>query len=406
MKLTRRHAIAAFSGASAGLIAQAAKGGIPGLWPQLPDGLRDEAALEALPGKRPLIKLTYRPPNYETPLSYLDTAITPNDAFFVRYHLADIPQVNAADWKLTIDGSAAANPVSFSLDDLRKNFDFVEITAVCQCSGNRRGLFEPHVPGVQWGPGAMGCAKWGGVRLKDVLAKAGVNKEAVELFLYGADGPVAPDTPAFVKSLPIGKAMDENILIAFQMNGEALPHWNGYPVRLVVPGWTAVYWTKHLNRIEISPKPSDNFWMTTAYRIPTGKFPLVQRFISQETAANTPITEILVNSLITNLSDGQKLKAGKPMKLRGMAWDGGYGIDTVAISSDAGKNWTPAELGPDTGRFAFRPFELAIGGLKSGPHQIMVRATNRAGQVQVPALIANPAGYHHNVIQKLTVMVG
>ena len=406
MNVTRRHALAALSGASAGLLAQAAGAGVPGLWPQLPDGLRDEASLEALSGKRPLIKLTYRPPNYETPLSYFDTPITPNDAFFVRYHLADIPQVNAADWKLTIDGSAAANPLSFSLDDLRKNFDFVEVTAVCQCSGNRRGLFDPHVPGVQWGPGAMGCAKWGGVRLKDVLAKAGINKDAVEVFLYGADGPVAPDTPAFVKSLPIGKAMDENILIAFQMNGEALPHWNGYPARLVVPGWTAVYWTKHLTRIEVSPKASDNFWMTTAYRIPTGKFPLVQRFISQENAVNTPITEILINSLVTNLSDGEQMKAGKPVTLRGVAWDGGYGIDNVAISSDGGINWTPAEMGHDYGRFAFRPFELSIGRLKPGQHQILVRATNKAGQSQVPALIANPAGYHHNVIQKLTVMVG
>src|SRR5450755_2661464 len=155
----------------------------------LPSGVRAEAVLEALPGKKPLIKLTYRPPNYETPIANFRTAITPNDAFFVRYHLADIPIVDAKTWRLTVGGDGANGRVQLSLDDL-KAMPATEVAAVCQCAGNRRGLFEPHVVGVEWGYGAMGCARFKGVRLKDVLDKVGLKKEAIELVLDGADGPV------------------------------------------------------------------------------------------------------------------------------------------------------------------------------------------------------------------------
>ena len=162
----------------------------PSLVSGLPSGVYDTAILDALPGKKPLIKLSYRPPNYETPVSYFKTAITPNDAFFVRYHLAVIPEIDAKEWRLKVGGEAAASPFELTLAELQTGFEQVEVTAVCQCSGNRRGLSQPHVPGVEWGLGAMGNAIWRGVRLKDVLAKAGLRKEAVEIVLDGADGPV------------------------------------------------------------------------------------------------------------------------------------------------------------------------------------------------------------------------
>jgi len=239
----------------------------------LPTGVYDTAVLDALPGKQPLIKLAYRPPNYETPVSYFSSPITANDAFFVRYHLADIPeQIDVPSWRLRVGGDAAANPFELTMVELQSGFEQVEITAVCQCSGNRRGLSDPHVPGVQWGLGAMGNAVWRGVRLKDVLAKAGLRKETVEVVLNGADGPVIDKTPDFVKSIPIWKALDENTIVAFRMNGQPLPHFNGFPARLVVPGWTATYWMKHLVSIEAAAKPFDGFWMKSAYRIPNGKF--------------------------------------------------------------------------------------------------------------------------------------
>ena len=236
------------------------------------------------------------------------TAITPNDEFFVRYHLTDIPQVDAGTWKLNIGGGSANGDLQIGLDDLKRLPAF-DVAAVCQCSGNRRGLFEPHVAGVQWGYGAMGCARWKGARLKDVLDLVGLNKEAVEVVFDGADGPVLDKTPDFVKSLPVWKAIEETTLVAYEMNGEPLPHWNGFPARIVVPGWTATYWVKHITSITAVTKPFDGYWMKTAYRIPVGKFPLVARFISQETAVTTPITEIVVNSLITSPTDGARVKA-------------------------------------------------------------------------------------------------
>src|SRR6266567_6880776 len=159
------------------------------LSPTLPEGTRSEAIFDALPGKKPLIKLSYRPPNYETPVEYFRSVITPNDAFFVRYHLTDIPEVDAANWKLKVGGDGANGAIEIGLEDLQR-FPAFEVVAVCQCSGNRRGLFQPHVPGVEWGYGAMGCARWKGARLKDVLDRVGLKKEAAEIVFDGADGPV------------------------------------------------------------------------------------------------------------------------------------------------------------------------------------------------------------------------
>jgi DMSO/TMAO reductase YedYZ molybdopterin-dependent catalytic subunit len=370
---------------------------------QLPEGMRQEAVLDALPGKKPLIKLSYRPPNYETPIELLRAAITPNDAFFVRYHLSDIPEVNAQTWRLSIGGEGANREASLTFDEL-KRLPAVEVTAVCQCSGNRRGLFEPHVPGVEWGYGAMGCARWKGARLRDVLDRAGLKSEAIEIVVAGTDGGAIDKTPPFIKSIPVWKAIEDTTLIAYEMNGRPLPHWNGFPARIVVPGWTATYWMKHVSRIDVATKPFEGFWMKSAYRIPLGKFPIVARFASQESTVNTPITEMVVNSLITSHADGATVKAGSTVTVGGIAWDAGYGIHAVEISTDSGRNWTAATLGEDLGRFAFRTFGHDIALPATGNYRIMARATNGIGQSQTSALIANPAGYHHNVIQALNLV--
>jgi DMSO/TMAO reductase YedYZ molybdopterin-dependent catalytic subunit len=378
----------------------------PGLTTGLPEGVYDTATLEALPGKKPLIKLSYRPPNYETPVRYFDTAFTPNDAFFVRYHLAGIPEkLDAASWKIRFGGEGATAPLELGLADLKRSFEPVELAAVCQCSGNRRGLSDPHVPGVQWGLGAMGNARWKGVRLKDVLAKVGLRKEAVELVLDGADDPVLDKTPDFVKSIPVWKALDENTLIAWEMNGQPLPFVNGFPVRLVVPGWTATYWMKHLTSVDAVTKPFEGFWVKSAYRIPTGKFPVTQHFLTQMTEASEPITEMVVNSVITAPAPSQRAKAGRPLEIRGIAWDGGYGIRRVAVSPDGGKSWREAVLGEDHGRFAFRQWSFRFTPAKPGVVTVMARASNAIGQTQAEALIFNPAGYHNNIVRPYAVTV-
>jgi len=366
----------------------------------LPEGLRSEALLDVLPGKKPLIKLSYNPPNYETPIENLRTAITSNDTFFVRYHLSHIPEIDAAQWRLTIGGDGANSESDLKLDDLKKMPAF-EIVAVNQCSGNRRGLFHPHVAGVEWGYGAMGCARWKGARLKDILDKVGLRKEAIEIVLKGADRPAFDKTPDFIKCIPVWKAIEETTLVAYEMNGSPLPHFNGFPVRLVVPGWTGTYWMKHLVSLHAVTKPFDGFWMKSAYRIPVGKFPIVARFISQEAEANTPITEMVVNSLITSHHDISSTRVGD-VTVWGLAWDGGYGIRDVEVSTDEGKTWSSATLGEDLGRYAFRPWSYVLNAHR-GKNTVMARATNAIGQTQPASLIPNPAGYHHNVIQTVTL---
>jgi DMSO/TMAO reductase YedYZ molybdopterin-dependent catalytic subunit len=370
----------------------------------LPEGVREHLTLETLPGKKPLIKLSYRPPNYETPLEYFRTAITPNDAFFVRYHLSNIPEVDAKTWKIAVGGDGANGQTELTFDDL-KRMPAAEVVAVNLCSGNRRGLFQPHVPGVQWSYGAMGCARWKGARLKDVLDRVGLKKEAIEIVFDGADSGVTDKTPDFIKSIPAWKAVEDTTLIAYEMNGQPLPHLNGFPARLVVPGWTGTYWMKHVTSIMAATKPESGFWMNPAYRIPLGKFPLVARFTSQESATNTPITEMVVNSLITNPADGTKVTAGRPVIIGGIAWDGGYGIRVVEMSSDGGKTWAAATLGEDLGRFAFRTFSYSFSPNRRGKQTVMARATNTIGQSQTSELIHNPAGYHHNVFHGITLDV-
>ena len=370
------------------------------LTPGVPAGLDTSARMEALPGKKPLIKLSYRPPNYESPLEYFRTPITPNDQFFVRYHLSDIPDVDAKTYKIAVGGDGANGQAELTLDDL-KAMPASEVVAVNQCSGNRRGLSQPHVAGVEWGYGAMGCARWRGAKLKDVLDKVGLKKEAIEVAFNGAEGPAYDKTPDFVKSLPVWKAIDESTLIAYEMNGAPLPHLNGFPARLIVPGWTGTYWMKHLISINVRTQPLNNFWMNPAYRIPVGLFPVVARFVSQENATSTPITEMVVNSLITSHADGAKVKRGK-VTVSGLAWDGGYGIRTVEASVDGGKTWSAATLGDDLGRYAFRPWSFPLAA-KRGKNTVMVNATNKIGQTQTATLLFNGAGYHNNVMQSITL---
>ena len=404
--ITRRHLLET-AGAGAALavsglspkFSEAIAAGV-NLTPGVPEGVASIATMGTLPGKKPLIQLADRPPNYEAPLEYLRTQITPNDQFFVRYHLSDIPNVDAKSYKIAVGGDGANGTAELTLDDLKK-MPAVEVVAVNQCSGNRRGLSKPHVAGVEWGYGAMGCARWKGARLKDVLDKVGLKKEAIEIAYGGADGPVVDKTPDFVKSIPVWKAMDENTIIAYEMNGAPLPHFNGFPVRIVVPGWTGTYWMKHVNKIDALTQPFKSFWMNPAYRIPVGMFPIAARFTSQEYAPNTPITEMVVNSLITSHRDGDKIKRGK-VTVGGLAWDGGYGINKVEVSSDGGKSWSSATLGQDLGRFAFRPWTFELNA-KHGKNTVMVNATNKIGQSQVSNLIFNGAGYHNNVMQNITL---
>jgi len=371
----------------------------------LPSGAIDSQVLHALPGKQPLIKRSFRPPNYETPVSMFNEVITPNDRFFVRWHLANIPTVDAKSWRLTIGGDAAAQPFELTLEQLKRDFEAVELVAVCQCAGLQRGLADPHAPGVEWGSGAVGNARWKGARLKDILARAGIKKEAIEVAVHGADRPALEATPPFIKSIPAWKALDENTLVSYEMNGAPLPHWNGFPARIIVPGWAATYWMKQVVSIEARSQPLGGFWMSAAYRGPKGRYPTVDRFISQESETTTPLTDLDVNSLVTSITEGQQFTAGKPLVIKGIAWDAGYGIRRVEVSVDEGRTWQTAELGNDLGRFSFRSWQFAFTPQSKGDMKVMARASNVQGLIQPEAWIANPGGYHNNVIQTIGIHI-
>ena len=382
--------------ANAGVMARRARA-------ELPQGTVDSAVRDTLPGKQPLIKRSFRPPNYESPVEYLDDVITPNDRFFVRWHLSNIPHIDADSWRLHVGGEAAERGFELTMDQLKRDFEPVELVAVCQCAGNRRGLSDPHVPGVEWGYGAMGNARWKGARLKDILARAGLKKDAVEIAFNGSDRAPLEGTPVFAKSIPAWKAMDENTLIAYEMNGAPLPHWNGFPARIVVPGWTATYWMKQVVSIRALSQPLASFWMNTAYRIPKGKFPIIDRFTSQESETTTPITEILVSSLMTNVGDGRRFAADQPVLIKGIAWDGGYGIRAVDVSVDEGRSWQSAELGENHGKYSFRTWQFTYVPRAAGRMSVMARASNAQGTSQPYELIFNGAGYHNNVVQTIVI---
>src|ERR1700716_1198329 len=351
------------------------------------------------PQKRPMIALTSRPPQLETPFSiFNDGVITPNNAFFVRYHLADVPlNIDPDKFTLEIKGKVD-HPQKLSLQDIRK-LGAVELVAVNECSGNGRGFSNPRVAGGQLGNGAMGNARWHGVPLKTVLDMAGVQQGTKQVTFNGMDAPVMDTTPDFVKALDIDHARDGEVMLAYGMNGEDLPVLNGFPLRLVVPGFYGTYWVKHLNEITVIDNVFDGFWMKSAYRIRDTPCGCVEPGTAPK--ATIPINRFTVRSFIPNVTDGAKLKPGGT-KLKGIAFDGGKGIKEVAVSIDGGKTWTAARLGKDLGKYSFREWTLPKN-LAAGSHELKVRATNNAGDPQPMDPLWNPAGYLRNVVETVRV---
>jgi sulfite dehydrogenase (cytochrome) subunit A len=359
-----------------------------------------ERPLVIYPQKRPMIGLTSRPPQLETPFAvFNENVITPNDAFYVRYHLADIPyDLDPETFSLEIKGKVD-KPLKLSLADL-KTLPSVELVAVNQCSGNSRGFMTPRVAGGQLGNGAMGNARWTGVTLKSLLDAAGVQGGTKQVVFAGMDGPVSDKTPDFAKALDIDHARDGEVMLAYAMNGADLPFLNGFPLRLIVPGFYGTYWVKHLNEITVIDSVFDGFWMKFAYRIPDTE----DNSVPPGTAPKVtiPINKLTVRSFITNVTDGAKLKAGAEIPLKGIAFDGGSGIKDVSVSSDGGKNWTTAKLGKDLGKFSFREWQMPLK-LAAGERDLKVRATSNDGKVQPTEALWNPAGYLRNVVETTRV---
>jgi sulfite dehydrogenase (cytochrome) subunit A len=358
------------------------------------------------PEKTDLILLTARPPQLETPMKYFDRAITPNEAFFVRYHIFPVPtSVDLTTWRLTVRGRVD-RPLELSLETLKRKFPPARVVAVNQCSGNSRGRFAPRVLGGQWGDGAMGNAEWVGARMRDILAAAGVREGAVQVTFDGLDKPAFPTVPDFVKSLDLARIIeDPDVIVAYQMNGQPLPVLNGFPARLIVPGWYATYWVKNLSEIEVVDRSFEKFWMKPAYRIPDTPCGCVEPGTAAP-ARTVPINRMTVRSFIATPEARARVGVGQPVTIKGIAFDGGYGVSEVQFSVDAGATWRRAQLGPDLGRYSFREWSATWAPPNAGTHRLMVRAFNGIGESQGAQPLWNPAGYLRNVIEHVDLQAG
>jgi len=369
----------------------------------LPGGPGDRPITTGFPQKGAMILQRSRPPMLETPFEVFDQGVfTPNDRFFVRWHWSVIPtQINVDRFRLAVRGQVN-KPLSLSLKELMA-LPHIEYAAVDECSGNSRGFFQPRVAGGEWGNGGMGNARWTGVRLKDVLDRAGVKPGAVQVRFTGLDKPPVADGPRFIKSLAADHARDGEVMIAFAMNGQQLPLLNGFPLRLVVPGWYATYWVKMLSDIEVLDSPDTNFWMKTAYLIPDTPHADMQP--GQAGVKLVPINRLNPRSFVTNVKAGATLPVGMPASVRGIAFGGDAGVKQVDFSADGGQTWHAAGLGKDEGKYSFRRWETRFTPKAKGTLVLMVRCTNSKGEVQPGAANWNPSGFMRNVIESTPVTV-
>ena len=369
----------------------------------LPGGPGERELTTAFPQKGQMILQRTRPPLLETPFEVFDKGVfTPNDQFFVRWHWAVIPEeVDVVAFRLAVRGHVNTT-LSLSMADVLALPRF-EIAAVNQCSGNSRGLFEPRVSGGQWENGAMGNAKWTGVRLRDVLDRAGVKPGAVAVRFNGLDEPVVDGAPDFMKSLDIDHARDGEVMLAYQMNGEQLPLLNGFPLRLVVPGWYSTYWVKMLSDIEVLDAPDKTYWMADAYHVPDTPGANVKP--GQTGFKTVPISRMVPRSFFTSVTGATTVKSGVPLSLRGIAFGGDCGVAQVDLSADGGRTWQKTTLGNDEGKYSFRQWTAHVTAPASGSLTLMVRCTNTSEVAQSSEPIWNQGGFMRNVIESVRLSV-
>jgi sulfite dehydrogenase (cytochrome) subunit A len=362
----------------------------------------DSPRMVKFPEKTDMILLTNRPPQLETPVKFFEQMITPNEAVFVRWHISELPKkVDLATWRLNISGNVEKE-LSLSMDDLRK-FDKVGYTAVLQCSGNGRSFAEPRVLGGQWGNGAMANVTWAGARLKDILGKAGIKAGSVDISFNGLDKPPLPTIPDFVKSLPVDKALEDDIIVAYEMNGKELPMLNGFPARLIVPGWYGTYWVKCLSDITVLSTPFEGFWVKSAYRVPDTDCGCIPPGSSPK--KTRPVTRMTTRTLVFNPMDGATLRARAGTEIKGLAFSSNYSIADVVVSVDGGNTWKKAKLGSDMGKYSWIQFSLPWKPERPGKYTIMAKATNSVGESQPFDAMWNPPGYYWNKVEKTVVTV-
>ena len=335
-----------------------------------------------------------KPEDLEMPLDGFADWITPIDRFFVRCHTYT-PTVNLSEWGLKIDGKVD-HPMSLTLADLKK-LPRVELVGVLECAGNGRRFYEPRVAGTQWAFGSVGNGRWAGVRLRDVLQKAGIQSSGKELLCDGADVPLGK-MPDFQRTITVEKALHPDTMLAYEMNGQPLPVEHGFPLRLIAPGWAGDSWVKWLQHIEVLDHEFDGFWMKSAYRHPPQP---VAPGTAVDPAAMVPVTDLNVKSVIA--SPNGWARPGM-VRAQGAAWSNGSPVSKVEMSADGGRTWKTAKLGGRRTQYGGRLWQLDWKAAE-GKYTLMSRATNEAGQTQPLAQQWNPSGYLWNVAQPVEVTI-
>jgi len=363
----------------------------------------------AFPQKKPLKTISDRPPLLESSRDIFTKAITPNDEFFVRWHMPDIPTyIDLNEFRLQVKGTVQT-PLSLSVDDLKSKFEPVEVTSVLQCGGNSRKYYAgsgPATHGVQWGHGAMGCAVWKGARLKDILNMAGVKGNSHYVGVNGLEKPAVDETPKFFREMEIDEALNGEIIVAYEMNGEDIPYLNGFPLKLIIPGHFSDSWVKMLSEITVFDQYQKSFFMDVAYTVPDNDCECVISGSDFE-YKRKPIAQMKVKSVIGYPTPNSVIKKGSRINVSGIAFDQGKGIKEVMISLDGGKSWSSTELQKDHGKYAYRPWSFSWEPKAKGEYSIMVRAINRIGNIQpLPGDIGwNAGGYQYNAVDVVNVKI-
>jgi sulfite oxidase len=351
-----------------------------------------------VPGEDGMILRSFRFVDLESPVEYFNTWLTPVPHFFVRNHMHEPSELEANDWRLSIGGEVEKS-LTLSLAELSK-IETLSVVNTLECAGNGRSLHRPQVPGIQWGKGAVGTARFSGPRLRDVLQRAGVKSTGKHVMFRGLDE-VPGKVPPFIRSIPIEKALDADTLIATHMNGSPLTKHHGFPARVMVPGWIGAASCKWLTEIKVLDAEFVGNFMSPGYRLPNQPVKPGDAVKPEDTHA---VTALSVKSVIAGPSDGASVRAGKVV-VHGAAWAGEADIVKVEISDDGGTTWRLARLGHDQSHYAWRLWNYDWKPGKAGDYTIQSRATDSLGRTQPVTPVWNPSGYLYNAVDQVKVHV-
>ena len=355
-----------------------------------------------LPGEDGMILRSFRFVDLETPVEYFNTWLTPVLLFFVRNHMHEPSELNAADrtnsdWRLSIGGEVE-KPFSLTLAEISK-LESHSVVNTLECAGNGRGLYRPQVPGIQWGKGAVGTARFSGPRLRDVLQRAGVRSAGKHVMLRGLDE-VPGKVPPFIRSIPIEKALDADTLIATHMNGAPLTKHHGFPARALVPGWIGAASCKWLTEIKVLDSEFVGNFMNPGYRFPNQAVKPGDTVKPEDTHV---VTGLNVKSVISGPLGGASIKAGR-IGIHGVAWAGEAEVVKVEVSTDDGTTWRPATFGDEQAHYAWRLWNYEWKA-KAGDYTLRSRATDSQGRTQPAEALWNPSGYLYNAVDQVKVHV-